>query len=157
MKEGRWTCEWSCLIASVSLEKLEKILLSESLGLGWIFSNIVTVKRRGKRVEQRCVWIFMGPCGPSELGSYGCTWLQSTQLQDYLKAFIYLVLAAVGLCRCMRVFCGCSALASHYCRERAWECGLSSFVGHGLSCSEACGIFQNQGSNPCPLHWQVIS
>ena len=45
----------------------------------------------------------MGPCGPSELGSHGCTWLQSTQLRDYLKAFIYLVLAAVGLCRCMRV------------------------------------------------------
>ena len=34
MKEGRWTCEWSCLVASVSLEKLEKISLSESLGLG---------------------------------------------------------------------------------------------------------------------------
>ena len=28
---------------------------------------------------------------------------------------------------------------------------------HGLSCSSACGIFRNQGSNPCPLHWQVDS
>ena len=24
-----------------------------------------------------------------------------------------------------------------------------------LSCSVACGIFQDQGSNLCPLHWQV--
>ena len=27
----------------------------------------------------------------------------------------------------------------------------------GLSCSEACGIFPNQGSNPCLLLWQVDS
>ena len=28
---------------------------------------------------------------------------------------------------------------------------------HGLSCSVACGIFLDQGSNPCPLHWQTDS
>ena len=33
---------------------------------------------------------------------------------------------------------------------------LSSVV-HRLSCSAACGIFPDQGSNPCPLHWQVDS
>ena len=26
-----------------------------------------------------------------------------------------------------------------------------------LSCSAACGIFPNQGSNLCPLHWQADS
>ena len=40
-------------------------------------------------------------------------------------------------------------------------CGLESagsvVVAHGLSCSEACGIFPDQGSNPCPLHWQADS
>ena len=30
-------------------------------------------------------------------------------------------------------------------------------VAHGLSCSAACGIVSNQGSNPCPLHSQVAS
>ena len=30
-------------------------------------------------------------------------------------------------------------------------------VAHGLCCSVACGIFPDQGSNPCPLHWQVDS
>ena len=28
---------------------------------------------------------------------------------------------------------------------------------HGPSCSAACGIFPDQGSNPCPLHWQADS
>ena len=30
-------------------------------------------------------------------------------------------------------------------------------VAHGLSCSVACGIFPDQGSNPCPLHWPADS
>ena len=28
---------------------------------------------------------------------------------------------------------------------------------HGFSCSAACGIFPNQGSNPRSLHWQADS
>ena len=33
----------------------------------------------------------------------------------------------------------------------------SIVVAHGPSCSAACGIFPDQGSNPCPLHWQADS
>ena len=33
----------------------------------------------------------------------------------------------------------------------------SAIVAHGLSFSAACGIFPDQGSNPCPLHWQADS
>ena len=33
----------------------------------------------------------------------------------------------------------------------------SVVVMHGLSCSTACGIFPDQGSNLCPLHWQADS
>ena len=33
----------------------------------------------------------------------------------------------------------------------------SVVVAHGPSRSAACGIFPDQGSNPCPLHWQVDS
>ena len=33
----------------------------------------------------------------------------------------------------------------------------SAIVAHGPSHSEACGIFPDQGSNPCPLHWQADS
>ena len=37
------------------------------------------------------------------------------------------------------------------CRARELEKILSR-CGHGLSCPSACGIFPDQGSNPCPLH-----
>ena len=33
----------------------------------------------------------------------------------------------------------------------------SVIVAYGPSCSAACGIFLDQGSNPCPLHWQADS
>ena len=33
----------------------------------------------------------------------------------------------------------------------------SVIVAHGPSCSTACGIFPDQGSNLCPLHWQTDS
>ena len=33
----------------------------------------------------------------------------------------------------------------------------SVVVAHGPSSSAACGIFPDQGSNPCPLHWQADS
>ena len=33
----------------------------------------------------------------------------------------------------------------------------SVVVAHGPSCSAACGIFSDQGSNPCPLHRQADS
>ena len=42
-----------------------------------------------------------------------------------------------------------------------WSTGFrhagSVIVAHGPSCSVACGIFPDQGSNPCPLHWQADS
>ena len=42
------------------------------------------------------------------------------------------------------------------CGSWALEQG-SVVVAHGPSCSAACGIFPDQGSNPCPLHWQEDS
>ena len=33
----------------------------------------------------------------------------------------------------------------------------SVVAAHGPSCSTACGIFPDQGSNLCPLHWQADS
>ena len=40
--------------------------------------------------------------------------------------------------------------------QQLWHVGLV-VVAHRLSCSVACGIFPDQGSNPCPLHWQADS
>ena len=52
----------------------------------------------------------------------------------------------------LQLWCAGSVVVAH---------GLQSaglvVVEHGLSCSVACGIFPAQGSNLCPLHWQVDS
>ena len=37
-----------------------------------------------------------------------------------------------------------------------WHVG-SVAVAHGLSCPATCRIFPDQGSDQCPLHWQVDS
>ena len=42
-------------------------------------------------------------------------------------------------------------------RSTSSRCAGSVVVAHGPSCSAARGIFSDQGSNPCPLHWQADS
>ena len=92
-------------------------------------------------------------------------------VQQHKKAarFVYLrkvsacslFLPALGLC-CDTWALGCGTQASllvagHGSRvcglssSQALECGL--IVAHGLRCPMACGIFPEQGSNLCPLHW----
>ena len=95
-----------------------------------------------------------------------------------INLFIYLFLAVLGLRCCARAFTGCgeqgllfvqvhrlliavaSLVAEHglqACRlQQLWHVD-SVVVARGLSCSSAHGIFLDQGSNPCPLHWQVDS
>ena len=68
-----------------------------------------------------------------------------------------LSLAAVSkgyflLCDVQASHCGGSA-----CGAQALGVWASVGVAHRLSCSMECGIFQYQGSNPCPLHWQADS
>ena len=59
-------------------------------------------------------------------------------------------LGSCGTCALERTgFSGCGVWA-----QELWLAG-SVVVVHGLSCSAACGIFLDQGSNPCPLHWQA--
>ena len=48
------------------------------------------------------------------------------------------------------------AVASR-CGARALGTRASVVVAHRLTCSAACGIFLDQGSNPCALHWQADS
>ena len=98
--------------------------------------------------------------------------------------FIYLLfLAALGLRRCGQALlrlrraeatprCGarasrrgglprCGARAPGARAPAVVALGLqsagSAVMAHGLSCSTACGIPPDQGSNPCPLHWQADS
>ena len=55
---------------------------------------------------------------------------------------------------------GCAGLSLSWplsLRSTGSRCAGSVIVAHGPSCSAACGIFPDQGSNPCPLHWQADS
>ena len=71
--------------------------------------------------------------------------------------------------------CGLLTAVASRCGARALGMRASVVVAHGLSScgwralelrpsgcgrlsySAACGIFPDQGSNPCPLHWQAVS
>ena len=91
-------------------------------------------------------------------------------LKKLINLFVYLFLAALGLCCYARAFSSCGERGLLFVAVRGLlivvaslvaEHGLRSagsvVVAHGLSCSAACGIFPGQGSNPCPLHWQADS
>ena len=53
---------------------------------------------------------------------------------------------------------GLSLLQPLLLRSTGSRCAGSVVVAHRPSCgSAACGIFPDQGSNPCPLHWQADS
>ena len=100
-----------------------------------------------------------------------------------LKHFIYLSLAVLGVRCCV----GFSLVAASWGYFYVAVCGLlivvaspvaeyslqgiqdsivvlpglqstsSAVAVHRLSCSVACGLFLDQGSNPCLLHWQADS
>ena len=86
-------------------------------------------------------------------------------------AFKKLFLAVLGLCCCVQAFpargewgllSGCGVRASHchglsWCRAPSLGHAGSVIVAECLSCSLACGILLDRGSNPCPEHWQVDS
>ena len=57
----------------------------------------------------------------------------------------------VVLCRLLTV------VASLVAKHRLQGMQASVVVAHGISCPTASGIFLDQGSNLCPLHWQVDS
>ena len=82
----------------------------------------------------------------------GCLLLRAGVL-DLLQAGSALCCGAQAF-HCSDFSCGAQALE---CGPSS--CGSSGALEHRLSscgagaCSAACGIFPDQGVNPCPLHW----
>ena len=79
-------------------------------------------------------------------------------------------MAVLGLRFCARAFSSCGergplfiavrgplTIAAPLVVEHSSRRAGSVVVAHGLSCSTACGIFPDQGLNPCPLHRQADS
>ena len=56
---------------------------------------------------------------------------------------------------CARAFSSCGKWGPLFIAVRG-PLTIAVIVAHGR-CSGACGIFPDQGSNPCPLHWQADS
>ena len=93
--------------------------------------------------------------------------LEKLDLKIFSK-FYLLYLAVLGLHCCARTFSSCGAwgfslqwlllpqrvVSSAPRLQQLWLVG-SKVVARKLSCCSACGIFPDQGSNPCPLHWQA--
>ena len=79
--------------------------------------------------------------------------------------FNNLFLAVLGLHFCVRAFSSCGKRGPLFIamrgplllRSTGSRRAGSVVVAHGPSCSAACGIFPDRGSNPCPLHWQADS
>ena len=85
--------------------------------------------------------------------------------------FHYLFLATLGLCDCTWAFSSRGnqgllfilvqrrllVVASPVAEHRLQGMWASVIVARGLTCPVACEIFPDQGSNPCPLHWQADS
>ena len=74
-------------------------------------------------------------------------------------------MAVLGLRFCARAFSSCGKWGPLFIavrgplmlRSTGSRRAGSVIVAHGPSCSAACGIFPDQGSNLCPLHWQADS
>ena len=87
----------------------------------------------------------------------------------FLK-FIYLFMAVLGFRFWARAFSSCGkwgplfivvrrplTTVASLVEEHSLQTRRLSNCGHGPSCSAACGIFPDQGSNPWPQHWQADS
>ena len=82
----------------------------------------------------------------------------------FIYLFIYLFMAVLGLRFCARAFSSRGewgplfiAVRPFLLRSTGSRRAGSVVVAHEPSCSAACGIFPDHGSNPCPLHWQADS
>ena len=106
------------------------------------------------------------PCQPPTLLQVTIILTSITTHYLFFKIiFIYLFTAVLGLCCCEGFFLvtasaellsSCGAQASHCCGF-SLRSTASIVVARGLSCSTTCGIFWDEGSNPCLLHWQADS
>ena len=91
-----------------------------------------------------------------------------------LEFFFFFLIFFFWLCWVFVSVWGLSPVAASGGHSSSWCAGLSLLwplllrstgsrragsvvVARGLSCSAACGIFPDQGSNPCPLHQQADS
>ena len=120
----------------------------------------------GKPLQYFCLENSMnrGAWQPSPWGShrFGHDWVTEHTHLFVCAGSSLLCAIFFSSCREHELLSSCCAQASHRshfscCGAQALGVWASVVVAWGLSCSVACGIFLDQGSNPCPLHWQMDS
>ena len=96
-----------------------------------------------------CIYLFIFGCIPSSLLHTGFLQLQRAGATLAVRRLLIAVAS----------HCGAQALGARasVVVARVLQSAGSVVVAHGLSCSAAYGIFPDQGSNPCPQHWQADS
>ena len=92
----------------------------------------------------------------SSCGERGLFFVAVRRLGTWASVAVVCRLSSCGLQALERRLSTCGAWASVVV-ARGLESAGSVVVAHGLGCSAACGIFPDQGSNLCPLHWQADS
>ena len=128
-----------------------------SVKIRWIFS-LTTSVQLSRSVESNSLW----PHGLNHIFVYKTL----THRMYYLLISFWLHWVSTAACGLSLVGAGegCSLLQYmdfpspwHLLWSTGSRHGGSVAVAHRLSCSTAYGIFPDQGSNPCPLHWQADS
>ena len=104
-----------------------------------------------------------------EILSYGTTWMNPEDIILFFFFFFYLWMCWVFVSvRGLSLVVASGGHSSSRCTGLSLSRPLllrstgsrrtgSVIVAHGPSCSAACGIFPDRGTNPCPLHWQADS
>ena len=91
------------------------------------------------------------------LGSFSGNWVVTEMAQcHFFFVVVILFVAMLALCGSTGFFSSCGAQASHF-GGFFLQFTVSVVMEQGLSCSVACGIFPDQGLNPCLLRWQADS
>ena len=125
-----------------------------------------------KNIKKECMCITESLCCTAEMGTTlffccCCCCFYSYFFKIYL--FIYfLTVLGLRFARGLSLVAASGGHSSSQCAglSLSWPLLLQStgcrragsvVVAHGPSGSAACGIFPDQGSNPCPLHWQADS
>ena len=136
------------------IDKLSGHILNLGIITGWRLKMFFLVPLLSMHMAWPCVlfffliffyfwlhWVFVAACGLSLVATSGSS---SSLWCTGFSLWWLLLLQSTGFRHT-----GCSS-----CGLWALEHGPSS-CGARASCSTACGIFPDQGSNPCPLHWQA--
>ena len=119
--------------------------------------------RKCQRHQEKWIKVLLNYFPPFVKGTFILSVLKVVFI---LSLSVYLFFGCPGLRGCSHAFSSCSKWGLLFvilCRLLIEVTSLIvehrsvASCEHGLGCPRSCGIFPDQGSNPCVLRWQVDS